>query len=167
VTTVSAYSYTHSVTYVAENILKGFREIIRLTGLDPAKFVDDWEVSHRGISTWMQSGHLKMVALEIIDPRTNTLVFKWEMEISYTWSSGDGSFWADIDQLRYHMRKVGLAPSDASYRLLVTRHPGWAAVDGWSSATAYSTAGMTRQSAGSTIEHNGLGAGSAYWRKTG
>ena len=41
-TSVAVYSYTHSVTYVADNILKSFKDIIRLSGLDPTKLVEDW-----------------------------------------------------------------------------------------------------------------------------
>jgi hypothetical protein len=37
-TTVSVNTYTHSVTYVADNILKSIKDIIRLSGLNPAKF---------------------------------------------------------------------------------------------------------------------------------
>ncbi len=33
---VNVYSHTHSVTYVAENILKSLKDIIRLSGLDPS-----------------------------------------------------------------------------------------------------------------------------------
>jgi hypothetical protein len=37
-------------------------------------------------------------------------------------------------------------------------------VDGWSSTTLRSTQNMVKQSLGSTIEHNGLGANTSYWR---
>ena len=47
-TSVGVYSYTHSVTYVADNILKSFKDIIRLSGLDPTKLVEDWAVLMRG-----------------------------------------------------------------------------------------------------------------------
>src|SRR5258708_8973842 len=33
-TSVAVYSYAHSVTYVADNTLKSFKDIIRLSGLD-------------------------------------------------------------------------------------------------------------------------------------
>ena len=33
--TVATYSYTHSVTYVTDNILKSLKDIILLSGLDP------------------------------------------------------------------------------------------------------------------------------------
>ena len=46
-TTVSAYSYTHSVTYVADNVLKSLKDIIRLSGMDPTKLTNEWESTHR------------------------------------------------------------------------------------------------------------------------
>ena len=85
----------------------------------------------------------------------------------YGWSaSGDGSFWTDTDQLKYAIRKTGVAPNAARYRLLMDNKPGRPDVPGWSRATYRSTDGMVRQSLGSTIEHSGLGASAAYWRKT-
>ncbi len=36
-TSVGVNTYTHSVTYVADNIMKSFKDIIRLSGLDPSK----------------------------------------------------------------------------------------------------------------------------------
>lgn len=166
-TVVSVYSRTHSITYVSENILRSLKEIVRTSGLDVDKFTHNWDLYHRGISTWIQSGHLEKVELEIIDPRSNSLVCKWEIQISYAWSSGNGSFWADTDQLQYHLRKVGLAPSDAWFRVLATNKPGKPTVDGWTGTNAYPTEGMVRQSLGGTIEHHGLGANTAYWRKVG
>ena len=41
-TSVAVNTYTHSVTYVADNILKSFKDIVRLSGLDPGKLVADW-----------------------------------------------------------------------------------------------------------------------------
>ncbi len=165
-TAVSVYSFTHSVSYVADNILKSIKDVIRLSGLNPTKLVDGWETNMRGIVTWLTSGHLQRVVLEIYDPKTARLVVRWDVDISYSWSAGDGTFWTDTEQLTYHIRKAGVAPSEASYRLLCDNKPGWPAVDGWSSTTFQSTNGMVRQSLGSTIEHSGLGAAAAYWRKT-
>lgn len=33
---VATYNYTHSVTYVTDNILKSLKDIIVLSGMDPA-----------------------------------------------------------------------------------------------------------------------------------
>ena len=58
-----------------------------------------------------------------------------------------------------------LAPSDASYEILLHTKPGEPEVEGWSTGSYRSTDGMVRHSLGSTIEHYGLGGNAAYWRK--
>lgn len=166
-TSVVINTYAHSVTYVSDNILKSLKDIIVSSGLNPTKLVDDRDVLHRGISAWLKSGHLKQVTLEIFDPATDKLIVRWDLDIVYGYGSDDGNFWTDTSQLRYHILKAGLAPSQASYRVLVNNDTGRPDVDGWSSCSARSTEGFVRQSLGSTISHNGLGAGAAYWRKTG
>lgn len=164
-TSVAVYSYTHSVTYVADNILKSLKDIIRQSGLDPRQFVDDWEVHLRGVSTWLASEDLERVILEIYHPRTDALLFRWDIDISYSWSSGDGSFWVDTDQIRYAISKVGVAPAEAKYDFLLKTRPGRPDVAGWSRGSSRSTAGMSRHALGTTVEHNGLGASAAYWRQ--
>lgn len=163
-TAVSVYSYTHSITYVADNILKSFKDIIRLTGLDPTIFANDWDSNLRAMRTWMESGHLERVILEIFHPTTDALITRWDIDIAYNWVGGDGSFWTDTDQLKYHIKKAGVAPESAKYRLLLTTKLGAPQVQGWGDVPLRSTAGMVKQSLGTTIEHSGLGAGTTYWR---
>lgn len=162
---VAVYSFTHSVTYVADNMLKSLKDIIRLSGLDPTKFVQDWPSNHRAVRTWLESQHLECVTLEIYHPRTNELIRRWDIDVVYSWSSGDGSFWTDTDQLRYAIEKKGILPSEAKYNLLLKNKPGRPNVEGWGEGSYRSTEGMVRQSLGSTIEHNGLGAQASYWRQ--
>jgi hypothetical protein len=162
---VSINTHTHSVVYVADNILKSLKDIIRESGLDPSKLVADWDVTMRGIQTWLASQHLRSVTLEIYHPTTDALVGRWDIDIVYSTGFGDdGQFWTDTDQIRYAVRKAGVMPSEAKYRLIVDK-PGGAEVSGWGSASYRSTDGFVRQSLGSTIEHNGLGGSAAYWRK--
>ena len=165
-TAVAVYSYTQSVTYVADNILKSLKDIIRLSGLDPAKLVNSWESNMRALRAWLDSGHLQRVVLEIYHPETDALITRWDVDVVYSWSSGDGSFWTDTEQLKYHILKAGVAPSAAVYRLLMDNKDGRPDVEGWSKSSYRSTDGMVRQSLGSTVEHSGLGASAAYWRKT-
>lgn len=164
-TNVVTYSYTHSVTYVADNILKSLKDIIRLSGLDPSELVSLRAAYMRGLETWLNSGDLERVVLEIYNPNTNALIVRWDIDIVYSWSGDSGSFWTDTEQLKYAILKTGLHPSDAKYNLLITHKPGAPSVDGWSSTTYRSTDGMVKQTLGSTIEHSGLGANTAYWRK--
>ena len=164
-TTVAAYSRTHSVTYVTDNILKSLKDILRLSGLDPTQLAEDWDSTHRAIRTWLQSEHLERVVLEIYNPKTDALVTRWDIDVVYRWSgSGDGSFYTDTDQLRYHILKAGVVPSQAKYKILLTNKPGREDVPGWGPGSLRSTEGMVRQTLGSTIEHNGLGGQAAYWR---
>ncbi|MCP2216095.1 hypothetical protein M2226_003648 [Bradyrhizobium elkanii] len=165
-TSVGVYSYTHSVTYVADNILKSLKDIIRLSGLDPSKLVSDWAVLMSGLTTWLNSQHLRSVTLEVYNPATDGLVGRWDIDIAYG-ASGDGSFWTDTDQIKYAILKAGLWPSEASYRIVVDAAAGRPDVTGWSETSWRSTAGFVRHSLGSTIEHNGLGGSAAYWRKAG
>jgi len=77
--TVATYSYTHSVTYVTDNILKSLKDIILLSGLDPEHFADRWESNTRAIKTWLGTGDLRKVILEIYNPATDKLVTRWDM----------------------------------------------------------------------------------------
>jgi hypothetical protein len=164
-TSVSVNTYTHSVVYVADNIMKSLKDILRLTGLNPDKLTDDWALYLSGISSRMQSQYLEKVQLEIFDRVNDALVVLWELDIVYGWSGSDGSFWTDTDQLRYHIRKAGLVPSQCDYRILLQLKPGAPSLEGWGPGAARSTDGMIKQSLGSTINHGGLGASAGYWRR--
>ena len=85
---------------------------------------------------------------------------------SITGRPATAAFWTDTEQLKYHIRKAGLAPGDARYEMLLQPRPGRPDVEGWSKGAYRSTDGMVRHSLGSTIEHSGLGGNAAYWRKT-
>lgn len=116
--------------------------------------------------TWLNSGDLRTVVLEIYNPKTGILVVRWDLAIAYSWSGDNGRFWTDTEQLKYAIRKAGVAPSEARYRLLMDTKPGRPDVPGWSSAEYRSTTGTVRQSLGTTIEHSGLGASTSYLRRT-
>ena len=162
-TSVSVNTYTHSVVYLADNILRSLKDIIRGSGLNPGNFVSNWESNKRAMTTWLQSQHLQRVVLEIYNPTTGALVTRWDIDIDYGWN-GDGRFWTDTDQLKYHLQKAGVVPSTARYDLLMTVSPGSPSVSGWSTKYLRSTDGLVRQTLGSTVEHSGLAGNAAYWR---
>lgn len=163
--TVATYSYTHSVTYVTDNILKSIKDIIRLSGMDPSAFVGDWESNTRAVKTWLETGDLEKVILEVFDPATDSLVTRWDIDIVYGWSAGDGSFWTDTEQLAYAIRKAGVAPSAAKYSFLLKTKPSRPDVQGWGKGAYRSLDGMVKQGLGTTVEHSGLGAQAGYWRQ--
>lgn len=162
---VSVRSYTHATTYVADNILKSLKNILLFSGLDPDRLADDREVLHRGITAWIESGHLKKVVLEVYDPSTDALVGRWDVNISYEWTGGDGQFWADTDAIRFAIKKSGVLPSTARYRVVATTASGRPDVAGWSSTKLRSTDGMIEQRIGTSIEASGLSGGVSYYRR--
>lgn len=164
-TSVTVNTYTHSVTYVADNVLKSLKDILVLSGLDPSSLVNSRESKMRALKTWLNSEDLVAVVLEIYDPRNNALIRRVDIDVSYNWNSdGDATFWADTDQIRYALKKVGVVPSTAKYDIIFFHKQGAPEVEGWSACSTRSTASLVRQSLGNTIAHNGLGANTAYWR---
>jgi len=166
-TFVVVNTYTHSVTYVTDNILRSLQDIVRLSGLDPGNIADEWNTLERGIKTWMESKHLEKIVLEVFNPKTDALIGRWDIEIVYDWSGDGGRFWVDTEQIKTAIRKAGVWPSESQYRIVCTNRDGRPEVVGWSSTALRSTAGMVKQSLGTTIEHSGLGAGASYYRKRG
>ena len=164
-TFVAVNTYTHSVTYVTDNILRSMQDIVRLSGLDPSQISNDWEVLERGIRTWIDSKHLETIVLEVYNPKTDALIGRWDVEIAYDWRGDNGRFWVDTDQIKAAIKKAGVWPGDSRYRIVCSSKDGRPEVVGWSSTTLRSTSGMIKQSLGTTIEHNGLGAGASYYRK--
>jgi hypothetical protein len=164
-TFVSVNTYTHSVTYVADNMLHSLKYIIRESGLNPEKLTDDWDTLQRGISKWLATQHMTGLTLEVYNPRTDDLVGRWDFEIYYG-TAGNGSMWVNTEDIKYHIRKAGQWPSLCDYRIIVSTKPGRPDVAGWSRTSFHSTAGFIRQSIGTTIDGNGhISAGAAYWRK--
>ena len=165
-TFVSVNTYTHSVTYVTDNILRSLQDIVRLSGLDPYQIADDWTVLERGIKTWIESKHLEIIVLEVYNPSTDALVGRWDIDIAYEWSGGGGGrFWVDTEQIKIAIKKAGVWPGSSKYSIICRTKSGRPDVDGWSTTSFRSTSGMVKQSLGTTIEHGGLGAGTSYYRK--
>ncbi len=166
-TFVAVNTYVHTTTYITDKLLRSLQMIIRESGLDPAKFANDWAWMERGIRTWLGTRHLETVVLEVFDPRDDGLVGRWDFDIIYDYDSdGDGGMWVDTDAIRFAIRKAGLPASRCGYRLVVDTKPGRPNVVGWSSTTFRSTAGLVRHVVGTTIGAAGAGTSTAYWRRS-
>lgn len=161
--------HTYAATHVATGMLRGLRQIIRGTGLDPAVFSRQWEVLERGAAAWLRSGHLKALILEVYDPGRRTgddLVGRFEFVIDYGYHpDGDGDLWLDSEAVAFAIRKNGSYPSLCAYRLIADTSPGYPAVPGWSTTTLRSTTGFTRHSTGTALSGAGLGAGLSYYTR--
>jgi hypothetical protein len=161
-------TYAYSVTYLADNMLRGLQELIRELGLSPAKFADDWPSSERAVSTWLSSGHLYKIALEIYDPKNpSKALLVPEFDIVYgSDRDDDGSFWVDGEAMRYEILKTGALPSSCSYRLICFNRPGRPHVPGWGAVASRSRDGMTRYAGGRVIGAPALSANSAFWARS-
>lgn len=162
---VSVNTLTYTITYVTAKMLLSLKEIIRDIGLDPSTLTEDWSTYENGIATWLESRHLQRVTLEVYDPETDKLVARWDLDVVYG-STGDGSLWVDIDAIRYAIAKAGLVPAQCKYAVKLHNKPGRPEVPGWRGCEYRSTDGFRRYAIGATIGGNGIGAETAYWRKS-
>lgn len=154
----------HTVTFVTQKIMYTLKEIVRLVGLDPTKLSREWAVIERGVSTWLRTGHLERVTLEIRTPDGARLAGRWDLDIDYD-LPGDGTMWADAQEVRYNILKAGHVPSTCEYSIWASA-PGGPSVAGWGSGQMLSKSGFRRYSLGTTIDGNGIGVRASYWRKS-
>lgn len=162
--------HAYAATHVATGMLRGLRQIIRGTGLDPAYLRDRWDVLERGIAAWLRSGHLQGLILEVYDPgrrRGDDLVGRFDFTIDYGYhADGDGDLWLDSDAVAFAVRKNGSYPSLCDYRVVADTSPGRPDVTGWSTTSLRSTTGFTRHSIGTAMTGGSLGAGLAYYTRS-
>lgn len=157
----------HATTYVATNVLRGMRQVIREAGLSLTKITKEWAVLEAGVATWLGSGHLRGLVLEVYDPTMPTgadLVGRFDFTIDYTYyGDGDGELWFDPDTIAYTVRKNGSYPQRCEYRLVADTAPGHPEVTGWTSTRFRSTAGFTQHSVGTALGGGSLGAVLDYY----
>jgi HORMA domain-containing protein len=169
-TSVQVNVYAYSTTHVATNMLRGLRQIIRDSGLSTARMIDQWEVLESGVATWLGSGHLKALTLEVFDPSKSTgvdLVGRFDFTIDYHYyGDGDGELWLDSDTVAYAIRKNGSYAWGCDYRFVADTEPGRSFVTGWKDTALRSTAGFTRHAVGTAIGGGSLGAGLSYYTRS-
>ena len=131
-TSVAVNTYTHSVTYVADNILKSMKDIIRLSGLDPDELrrrLGHANARRSGLGCIPATSRQWCSRSSI--PRPDALIVRWDIDIVYSWSSAvTAASGPTPSSSNTRIRKAGLAPSEASYRLLLQTKPGRPDVDG-------------------------------------
>lgn len=163
---VKVNTYTHSLTYVTDQMLRSLQLIIILAGLDPANFVNDWATHELAIKTWLLSGHLQSVVLEVTHPFVGGLVTRCDFNIDYGYGDGNGSMWVDTDALRFAITKLGVIPAHCNYKITLITLPGRPYVPGWGAGSLLSTSGFTKQGLGATIGTHAIGAQASYWRRS-
>ena len=164
-TTVQVNVHTYATTHVATNLIRSLKQLVVSCGLDATKLLGDWRTLERGVETWLRTGHLTRLILEIYPTHTGTLVRRFDFDIDYSYHpSGDGDLWIDPDTVAYALRKAGQLPANCSYDILAQTSPGRPHVDGWGTGVLRSTAGLTRRSVGATVGGGYLGASLGIWK---
>lgn len=169
-TAVYVNTAAYATTHVATNMLGSIRSIVKGSGLNPDRLRDQWCTLEHGIATWLASGHLKTVTLEVYDPgkRRDDLVGRFDFTINYGYyHDGDGDLWLDPDTVAYTIRKNGSFPSRCEYRIVVDNAPGRADIPGWDATSYRSTEGFTRHTVGTALGGGSLGASLSYYIRSG
>lgn len=168
-TSVIVNVHTHASTHVAANVLRSIRQIIKGCGLSTARMLDQWAVLESGVATWLQSGDLEALILEVFDPsdRVDDRRGRFDFTIDYAYyRDGDGELWLDPETVRRTILKNGSYPSACDYRFVATTSPGRPDVEGWSTTTLRSTSGFERHTVGTAVGGGSLGASLAYYRRS-
>lgn len=167
-TSVAVNVTTHTSTWVATNMLRSLKQIIRDCGLSIARMAEQWEVLERGVAAWLESGHLEALVLEVFDPadRVDDRRGRFDFTIDYRYyTDGDGDLWLDPETVRRTIIKSGSYPARCDYRFVASTTAGRPAVAGWSSTTLRSTDGFDRHTVGTAIGGGSVGAALAYYRR--
>lgn len=166
-TKVNVNTYTYSVTYVTQQMIKSLKDIVRMSGLSLEKILDDWDSVELALYTWLGSKHLQKVTLEIYNPSNNALVVRWDIDVNYGYSAGDdGSLWTDPDAIKHAIAKAGAVASTCRYEFKMRNATGRPEVPGWGKGAYRSTDGFTQHSVGTTVGAGTLASSTSYWRKS-
>jgi hypothetical protein len=159
-----AFTQTHSIVFLSDNLRNTLREVIRENGISPNKLMQDWGTIERGIQTWLQSGHLMNVVVEFFKPGTSTTSARWEFPIGYEGSGADDDMWLDKNYLRQLIAKSKRPTSDCIYRIVLVTLSGEPWVSGFTNCAFLSTGSLAARHAGTVIATGHMTAGVTYWR---
>jgi Bacterial HORMA domain 2 len=162
---VSVNTRTYTATYIATNVMRGFKRLVQGCGLDVGQL--HWPVVEGGLAQLLGGQWLNSAVLEVYDPtRTGALVGRFDFDINYSYSAdSDGALWMDPDTVNAVIRKNGSYPSRCAYSILCSSKTGAPTPAGWVSTTFRSTDGMVRHSVGTAIGAGSVGAGLAYYKR--
>lgn len=159
------YSYAHSMTYLSDKMRSVLRLLIRASGLDPSQMLNAWSRLEAGISTWLQSGHLRAIVVEFYEPdNPGVASARWDFEVKYQGSGVEDDMWVDEAYLRRQFAKARQPTSRCTYRIVLSVGPDAPPVDGFENCEYLSLGEMVGRSIGTAIATPHLGAWPRYFR---
>jgi hypothetical protein len=159
-----AFTQTHSIVFLSDNLRNTLREVIRENGLSPEKLMQDWETIERGIQTWLRTGHLNKIVVEFYKSGALAASARWEFPIGYAGSGVDDDMWLDKAYLRQLIAKSARPASDCTYRIVLCTDIGAPTVVGFTDCTFLATGQLAARQAGIVIATGHMTAGATYWR---
>jgi len=159
-------THTHNITYVTDGLKSSLLQIVNLIGLDRTNLLTTWESTETAIKTWLSSGHLTKVILEIYEPTNDTVAaFRVDMEIDYDSDLyfGDLGRWKNKEAIACAMAKFLFAGKTLRYRVLLSTKSGEPHVAGWSSTPLKSIANLKQSHFGATIGSASLNVNTSVW----
>jgi hypothetical protein len=160
----NAFSRTHSIVFLSDNLRNTLREVVRENGLDPHKLMQDWQTIERGIRVWLEDGDLNNIVIEFFKPGSSTSAARWEFPIGYNGSGVKDDLWLDKSYLRQLIAKSARPTTDCTYRILLCTAPGAKSVPGFVSCPFLSTGQLAARQAGTVIATGHMTAEATYWR---
>lgn len=138
-----------SVTYVAKEVYRVFDQIVRRRGVSSRYLVERCETILKGLTVWLATRDLKSATLEVWDSRTDRLIERYDLGISYDWS-GPERYETNLEALAAHLGS-GDIPSTAECRVVVDLESKAPDVPGWSKTLFRDTSHLTREKGGKAI----------------
>ena len=149
--------HTHSVTYVADNILKSLKDIVRLErarSRQAYRRLGDEHARPESVARHRRPQSVSCWRCSTQDRRPD---LRWDIDVVYNWSSAATAASGPTPTAKYHIRKAGLAPADANYDILMQNKPGRPTSTAGDTALR-STDGLVRQAWARPSTHTGSGA---------
>lgn len=159
-----SYNRTQTSVFAADAMRNVLRDIIKWSGLDQTKLVDDWIVLGTAVRTWLATGDLEEITIEFYRAGDGTLISRWDFPISYDGSGVDDDMWIAKEHIRRTIEKAPSVPSNALYRIVLSARPGRPDVDGMTSTSYKSTNLMVSRSSGTAVATPDIMASIKYWR---
>lgn len=150
-TLVRVFNRTMSVNYIADELVRIFQTVSIHLGLGVGYIQNHWSPILAGLRTWLNEGSLRATYLEVFTPAGH-LVTRFDIQIGYgSVLEDENAFYNDIESAKFAIRKIGAVPRGCRYRIVADRAHWASSVEGWSSTTLRSTAGLQRLNTGPLI----------------
>jgi hypothetical protein len=158
------FNRTHTATFAADAMRNALRDLLLGVGLDPLSLVTSWSVNGEAARTWLRSGHLRELVLELYVPGSSKVAARIDIPIRYDGSGVSDDMWVDREHVRRTAAYIGKLPAHYRYDVIFRLAPGAPPVVGMGDATLRGTGGLSARSAGTVIATPDIVGGLRYWR---